>query len=132
MGAIGNVLTIGVALGATVAIFQWGWGPSFIGVGGPAPLEYVVAILIMAVVFGLSMDYHVFIGQPDARRMDQDQAEQAGDRRRRHERHRPVILTAAGIMACVFASFGLSGMRVTAEFGVGLAVAVLVDASSCG
>jgi RND superfamily putative drug exporter len=61
IGAIGNVLTIGVALGATVTIFQWGWGPTLFGVGGPAPLEYVVAILIMGVVFGLSMDYHVFL-----------------------------------------------------------------------
>jgi putative drug exporter of the RND superfamily len=126
IGAIGNVLTIGVALGATVAIFQWGWGPTLFGVGGPAPLEYVVAILIMGVVFGLSMDYHVFL----VSRMHEEWTKS-----KRNDRAiavgiketGPVILTAAGIMACVFASFGLSGMRVTSEFGVGLAVAVLVD-----
>ena len=125
-GAICNILTIGVALGATVAIFQWGWGPSFIGVGGPAPLEYVVAILIMAVVFGLSMDYHVFI----VSRMHEEWTKTKQNKRAIAvgvKETGPVILTAAGIMACVFASFGLSGMRVTAEFGVGLAVAVLVD-----
>jgi RND superfamily putative drug exporter len=126
IGAIGNVLTIGVALGATVAIFEWGWGPTLFGVGGPAPLEYVVAILIMGVVFGLSMDYHVFL----VSRMHEewtttkrnDRAIAVGV-----EETGPVILTAASIMACVFASFGLSGMRVTSEFGVGLAAAVLVD-----
>ena len=126
LGAIGNVLTIGVALGATVAIFQWGWGPSIIGVGGPAPLEYVVAILIMAVVFGLSMDYHVFM----VSRMHEEWTKTKQNKRAIAvgiKETGPVILTAAGIMACVFASFGLSGMRVTAEFGVGLAVAVLVD-----
>ena len=125
-GAIGNVLTIGVALGATVALFQWGWGPTLFGVGGPAPLEYVVAILIMGVVFGLSMDYHVFM----VSRMHEEWTESKQNKRAIAvgiKETGPVILTAAGIMACVFASFGLSGMRVTAEFGVGLAVAVLVD-----
>jgi RND superfamily putative drug exporter len=61
IGAIGNLLTIAVALGSTVALFQWGWGQPLFGVGGPAPLEYTVAILIVGVVFGLSMDYHVFL-----------------------------------------------------------------------
>jgi putative drug exporter of the RND superfamily len=125
-GAIGNILTIGVALGATVAIFQWGWGPTFIGVGGPAPLEYVVAILIMGVVFGLSMDYHVFLvsrmHEEWTKTKRNDRAIAVGIKQTG-----PAILTAAAIMACVFASFGLSGMRVTAEFGVGLAAAVLVD-----
>jgi putative drug exporter of the RND superfamily len=125
-GAIGNILTIGVALGATVALFQWGWAPTLFGVGGPAPLEYIVAILIMGVVFGLSMDYHVFM----VSRMHEEWTETKQNKRAIAvgiEQTGPVILTAAGIMACVFASFGLSGMRVTSEFGVGLAVAVLVD-----
>jgi RND superfamily putative drug exporter len=115
-----------VALGATVALFQWGWGPTLIGVGGPAPLEYVVAILIMGVVFGLSMDYHVFM----VSRMHEEWTKTKQNKRAIAvgiKETGPVILTAAGIMACVFASFGLSGQRVTAEFGVGLAVAVLVD-----
>ena len=126
IGAIGNILTIGVALGATVALFGWGWGPTLFGVGGPAPLEYVVAILIMGVVFGLSMDYHVFM----VSRMHEEWTKTKQNKRAIAvgvKETGPVILTAAGIMACVFASFGLSGLRVTAEFGVGLAAAVLVD-----
>jgi RND superfamily putative drug exporter len=89
-------------------------------------LEYVVAILIMGVVFGLSMDYHVFM----VSRMHEEWTKTNRNKRAIAvgiEQTGPVILTAAGIMACVFASFGLSGMRVTSEFGVGLAVAVLVD-----
>jgi putative drug exporter of the RND superfamily len=126
IGAIGNILTIGVALGATVALFGWGWGPTLFGVGGPAPLEYVVAILIMGVVFGLSMDYHVFM----VSRMHEEWTKTEQNKQAIAvgvKETGPVILTAAGIMACVFASFGLSGMRVTSEFGVGLAAAVLVD-----
>jgi putative drug exporter of the RND superfamily len=127
IGAIGNLLTIAVALGSTVALFQWGWGKPLFGIGGPAPLEYTVAILIVGVVFGLSMDYHVFL----VSRMHE------GWTRTRDNRSAVtsgaagtggVIVTAAAIMACVFASFGLAGVRTISEFGVGLAVAVLADA----
>jgi len=127
MGAIGNLLTIAVALGSTVALFQWGWGQPLFGIGGPAPLEYTVAILIVGVVFGLSMDYHVFL----VSRMH-ERWTQSGDNRRAVTGGAAdtggVIVTAAAIMACVFASFGLAGVRTIAEFGVGLAVAVLADA----
>ena len=127
MGAIGNLLTIAVALGSTVALFQWGWGPSLFGVGGPGPVEYIVAILIVGVVFGLSMDYHVFL----VSRMH-ERWTQTGDNRRAVTGGAAdtggVIVTAAAIMACVFASFGVSGVRTISEFGVGLAVAVLADA----
>jgi putative drug exporter of the RND superfamily len=127
IGAIGNLLTIAVALGSTVALFQWGWGKPLFGIGGPAPLEYTVAILIVGVVFGLSMDYHVFL----VSRMH-ERWTQTGDNRRAVTRGAAdtggVIVTAAAIMACVFASFGLAGVRTISEFGVGLAVAVLADA----
>ena len=127
VGAIGNLLTIAVALGSTVALFQWGWGPSLFGIGGPGPVEYIVAILIVGVVFGLSMDYHVFL----VSRMHERWA-QTGDNRRAVTGGVAgtggVIITAAAIMACVFASFGISGVRTISEFGVGLAVAVLADA----
>ena len=127
IGAIGNLLTIAVALGSTVALFQWGWGQPLFGVGGPAPLEYIVAILIVGVVFGLSMDYHVFL----VSRMHEGWT-QTGDNRRAVTGGAAdtggVIVTAAAIMACVFASFGLAGVRTISEFGVGLAVAVLADA----
>jgi RND superfamily putative drug exporter len=127
IGAIGNLLTIAVALGTTVVMFQWGWGPTLFGIGGSAPLEYIVAILMVGVVFGLSMDYHVFL----VSRMHEEWSQT-------RDNHRSVtvgiadtgkvIATAAGIMACVFASFGFAGVRTTSEFGVGLALAVLADA----
>jgi RND superfamily putative drug exporter len=127
IGAIGNLLTIAVALGSTVALFQWGWGRPLFGIGGPGPLEYIVAILIVGVVFGLSMDYHVFL----VSRMH-ERWTQTGDNRRAVTSGAAdtagVIVTAAAIMACVFASFGLAGVRTISEFGVGLAVAVLADA----
>ena len=127
MGAVSNLLTIAVALGSTVALFQWGWGQPLFGIGGPAPLEYIVAILIVGVVFGLSMDYHVFL----VSRMH-ERWTQTGDNRRAVTSGAAdtggVIVTAAAIMACVFAAFGLAGVRTISEFGVGLAVAVLADA----
>ena len=93
----------------------------------PGPLEYTVAILIVGVVFGLSMDYHVFL----VSRMH-ERWTQTGDNRRAVTGGVAdtggVIVTAAAIMACVFASFGLAGVRTISEFGVGLAVAVLADA----
>ena len=82
IGAIGNLLTIAVALGSTVALFQWGWGQPLFGIGGPAPLEYIVAILIVGVVFGLSMDYHVFL----VSRMHERWTQTGDNRRRRHRR----------------------------------------------
>ena len=127
IGAGGNLLTIAVALGSTVALFQWGWGKPLFGIGGPAPLEYTVAILIVGVVFGLSMDYHVFL----VSRMH-ERWTQTGDNRHAVTSGAAetggVIVTAAAIMACVFAAFGLAGVRTISEFGVGLAIAVLADA----
>src|SRR3984957_5645675 len=127
IGAIGNLLTIAVALGSTVALFQWGWGQPLFGIGGPAPLEYIVAVLIVGVVFGLSMDYHVFL----VSRMH-ERWTQTGDNRRAVTSGAADtgggVVPAAAIMACVFASFGLAGVRTISEFGVGLVVAVLADA----
>ncbi|WP_231115980.1 MMPL family transporter [Motilibacter rhizosphaerae] len=127
IGALCNLLTIAVALGATVAVFQWGWGPAQFGVGGPGPVEYIVAMLMVGVVFGLSIDYHVFL----VSRMHEEWSH-TGDNGRAIRvgvgDTGTVIVTAATIMTCVFASFGVAGVRTISEFGVGLAVAVLVDA----
>jgi RND superfamily putative drug exporter len=127
VGALSNLLTIAVALGATVFLFQWGHGPSVLGIGAPAPVEYMVVMLIVGVMFGLSMDYHVFLVSRMREEWldtsDNSRAVKTGVSDTGH-----VVATAAVIMACVFASFGLSGMRISAEFGVGLAVAVLADA----
>ena len=127
IGVLSNLLTIGVALGATVALFQWGWGPSFLGIGGPAPVEYIVVMLIVGVIFGLSMDYQVFllsrIREEWNRTGDNQRAVNVGV-----SQTGKVIATAAAIMFCVFASFGFSGARISSEFGVGLGIAVLADA----
>ena len=127
IGAVGNLLTIAVALGTTVALFQWGWGKPLLGIGGPAPLEYTVAILIVGVVFGLSMDYHVFLVSRMHERWTQTRDNQRAVTSGAADTG-GVIVTAAAIMACVFASFGLAGVRTISEFGVGLAIAVLADA----
>jgi RND superfamily putative drug exporter len=108
-------------------IFQWGWGPSAMGIGGQAPVEYIVALLIIGVIFGLSMDYQVFLVSRMREEWvdthDNDQAVTAGVAQTGR-----IIATAAAIMFCVFASFGFAGLRTASEFGVGLAVAVAADA----
>lgn len=127
IGAVSNIFTLLTGLGAITAIFQFGWGTELLGVGAAAPVEFLVPILIVGVMFGLSMDYQVFL----VSRMHEE-----WDRTGDHERSirigigetGRVIATAATIMLCVFASFGFSGERIVAAIGIGLAVAVLLDA----
>ena len=124
--AIMNLLSIGGALGATVAVFQNGWFASVIGVT-PGPVEPWVPVLIFAVVFGLSMDYEVFlisrIREEWIRRRDASQAVIDGIALTGR-----VISAAAAIMICVFLSFLLGDERSVKEFGFGLAAAVFLDA----
>lgn len=127
IGAISNIFTLLTGLGAITAIFQFGWGTELLGVGAAAPVEFLVPILIVGVMFGLSMDYQVFL----VSRMHEEWTHTTD-----HERSirvgvgetGRVIATAATIMLCVFASFGFSGERIVAAIGIGLAVAVLLDA----
>jgi putative drug exporter of the RND superfamily len=123
--AIMNLLTIGAALGVTVAVFQEGWLAGLLGVQ-KGPIEAWVPVLMFAVVFGLSMDYEVFlisrvreqwIRHRDASAAVGDGIALTG----------PVISAAAAIMIVVFVSFTLSDQRTLKEFGFGLAVAVLLD-----
>ncbi len=124
--AIMNLLTIGAALGVTVAVFQHGWFASVLGVQ-KAPIEAWVPVIMFAVVFGLSMDYEVFlvsrVREEWTRHHDASAA--VGDGIALTGR---VISAAAAIMVCVFLSFTLGNQRVLKEFGFGLAVAVLLDA----
>jgi RND superfamily putative drug exporter len=124
--ALMNLLSIGGALGVTVAVFQNGWGGSILGVE-KGPIEPWIPVLMFAVVFGLSMDYEVFlvsrvreewVRQGDARAAVADGIALTGR----------VISAAAAIMICVFLSFMFGNERVIREFGFGLAVAVLLDA----
>ena len=124
--ALMNLLSIGGALGVTGAVFQWGWFGSLLGVQ-KGPVEPWIPVLMFAVVFGLSMDYEVFlvsrVREEWVRRHDASAA--GGDGIAFTGR---VISAAAAIMVCVFLSFMLGNERTIKEFGFGLAAAVFLDA----
>jgi RND superfamily putative drug exporter len=121
-----NLLSIGAALGVVVAIFQWGWLGSFFNVKG-GPIEAFIPVMLFAIVFGLSMDYEVFlvsrIHEEWTRRRDATEAVTRGLASTGR-----VITAAATIMICVFLSFALGDQRVLKLFGLSLASAVFLDA----
>jgi RND superfamily putative drug exporter len=122
-----NVLAVASAFGIVVAVFQWGWGSELLGLGSAGPIEPFLPVIMVSVLFGLSMDYQVFL----VSRMYEEWLE-TGDNRRAvrvglAETSR-VINSAAVIMISVFLAFVLSGDRVIAMFGIGLAAAVALDA----
>ncbi|MBX9361181.1 MMPL family transporter [Streptomyces sp. WAC04114] len=122
-----NVAAVAGAFGVVVAIFQWGWGSDLLGLGSAGPIEPFLPVIMVSVLFGLSMDYQVFL----VSRMYEEWLE-TGDNRRAvrvglAETSR-VINSAAVIMISVFLAFVLSGDRVIAMFGIALAAAVALDA----
>ncbi|MGX9886421.1 MMPL family transporter [Streptomyces sp. NPDC002276] len=122
-----NVAAVAAAFGVVVAIFQWGWGSEYLGLGRAGPIEPFLPVIMVSVLFGLSMDYQVFL----VSRMYEEWLE-TGDNRRAvrvglAETSR-VINSAAVIMISVFLAFVLSGDRVIAMFGIALASAVALDA----
>ncbi|MYW01887.1 MMPL family transporter [Streptomyces sp. SID3343] len=127
IGALTNILTLGAALGAIVVVFQHGFGTELLGVGSAGPVEAFVPILVIGVMFGLSMDYQVFL----VSRMHEEWS-RTGDNHRAvrvgQAETGQVVAVAAAIMFSVFAAFAGGGMRVIATFGVGLAAAVALDA----
>ncbi len=127
MAALMNLLSVAAAFGAVVAVFQWGWLGSVIGISRSGPIEAFLPVMVFAILFGLSMDYEVFLV---SRIYEEWQ-------RRRDNRAAVVhglaatgrtITAAAAIMVLVFAAFVLGGERVIKLFGIGLASAVLLDA----
>jgi RND superfamily putative drug exporter len=124
--AVMNLLTIGAALGVTVVVFQDGWFASLLGVQ-KGPIEPWIPVILFAVVFGLSMDYEVFLISRVREQWSRhgDASAAVGDGIALTGR---VITAAAAIMVCVFLSFTLGDQRILKEFGFGLAVAVLLDA----
>jgi putative drug exporter of the RND superfamily len=122
-----NLLSIGAAFGLVVAVFQWGWGASIIGVDNTGPIISFFPIFLFAIVFGLSMDYEVFlmsrIHEEWEHRQDASEAVTQGLALTGR-----VITAAAAIMVTVFASFMLGEERIIKLFGLGLASAVLIDA----
>jgi putative drug exporter of the RND superfamily len=124
--AVMNLLSIGASLGVIVAIFQWGWLPWLLGVR-PGPIESFIPVMLFAIVFGLSMDYEVFlvsrIHEQWTRTKDNHRA--VGEGLALTGR---VVTAAAAIMVCVFLSFVLGESRVIQQFGLSLASAVFLDA----
>ena len=123
-----NLLSIGSAYGAVVAVFQWGWGASLVGLGGNAPIDPWLPVMMFAIVFGLSMDYEVFLLSRVKEEYDRtgDNELAVADGLAKTAR---VITAAAAIMVFVFGSFVLDPNRSIKMFGFGLAVAVLLDAT---
>ncbi|MEV7420137.1 MMPL family transporter [Streptomyces sp. NPDC089919] len=126
--AVLNVLSIAASYGVVVAVFQWGWGGPALGVSGKVPIESYVPMMMFAIVFGLSMDYEIFLlsrvreawlrtGNPEA------SVAHALEITAR------VITCAALIMVSVFAAFIVSDNIVVKMLGLGLAASVLIDAT---
>jgi RND superfamily putative drug exporter len=123
-----NLISIGAAYGILVAVFQWGWGSSLIGVSEKGPVEMWIPMMLFAVVFGLSMDYEVFLLSRIREEYDKshNNAEAVANGLASTAR---VITAAAVIMVFVFGAFILGDERAIKMFGLGLAVAVFLDAS---
>jgi RND superfamily putative drug exporter len=122
-----NLLSIGAAYGVIVAIFQWGWAKDLFGIE-PAPIEPFIPMMLFAIVFGLSMDYEVFL----LSRIREEWLH-TGDSHTSVANGLAatarVISAAAAIMVFVFGSFLLEDDRAIKLFGFGLAFAVLIDAT---
>ena len=123
-----NMLSIGAAYGMVVMVFQWGWGIELIGIGRGGPIEPFIPMMLFAVVFGLSMDYEVFLLS-----RVREEWQRSGDNSRAVAdglaSTARVITAAAAIMVFVFGSFLLESDRVIKLFGFGLAAAILLDAT---
>jgi len=127
-----NLLSVGAALGAMNAVFSWGWGSELLHRSGTGPVDAFLPVLIFSVLFGLSMDYEVYLVSRIQEEWHHGRGTTAAKRNHLavttgQSRSGPVIAAAAGIMILVFGSF-MFGARELAEFGFGLGFSVLVDA----
>ncbi|MGC2169141.1 MAG: MMPL family transporter [Acidimicrobiales bacterium] len=126
VAAVMNLLAVGASFGLVVAVFQWGWGATLLG-AGTGPVESFLPIIMIAILFGLSMDYQVFlVSRMHEEWLNTKDNEEAIIRGQANTGR--VITAAALVMICVFLSFAVGGERIIAEFGVGLGGAVLIDA----
>ncbi|MGD0381305.1 MAG: MMPL family transporter [Acidimicrobiales bacterium] len=127
--AIMNLLSVGAAYGVIVAVFQWGWGGSIIGIGHTGPIDPWIPLMMFTILFGLSMDYEVFLlsRMREEWRRTGDNSAAVADGLAKTAR---VITSAAAIMICVFGSFVIGDpLRILKVFGLGLAASILIDAS---
>ncbi len=126
--AVMNLLSIGAAYGVIVAVFQWGWGKNLIGLRETIPIVAFVPVMMFAILFGLSMDYEVFLLSRIREEFDK-----SGNNREAVAiglaKTARVITSAALIMIAVFLSFVTSDNPTVKMIGLGLAVAVAVDAT---
>ncbi|HEY1095028.1 MAG TPA: MMPL family transporter [Glycomyces sp.] len=127
MATLGFVLSVGAALGALVAVFQWGWGAGMFGVEDPGPIMSMMPILMIGLVFGLAMDYQIFlvtrVREAHVRGADPRRAIVDG-----YGHSSRVVVAAALIMISVFAAFILADQAFIASMGFGLTMAVVFDA----
>jgi putative drug exporter of the RND superfamily len=123
-----NMLSVGASYGVIVAIFQWGWLKGFFQIGRPGPVEAWAPMMLFAITFGLSMDYEVFLLSRMKEEFDRtgDNAAAVADGVAVTAR---VITAAALIMVCIFSAFVFGDSRELKVFGLGMAAAVLVDAT---
>jgi putative drug exporter of the RND superfamily len=126
--AVMNLLSIGAAYGVLTAIFQYGWLGGLIGLNGPVPIVSYVPLFMFAVLFGLSMDYEVFLVSQIEEHVHAGESNRSSVVSGLVTSAR-VITAAALIMVFVFGSFVLNGDPTIKQFGVGLAVAVVLDAT---
>ncbi|TXS52123.1 MMPL family transporter [Streptomyces sp. t39] len=126
--AVLNVLSIAASYGVVVAVFQWGWGGPALGVSGDVPIESYVPMMMFAIVFGLSMDYEIFLLSRVHEAWVRTGDARAGVAHALEITAR-VITCAALIMVSVFAAFVLSDNIVVKMLGLGLAASVLIDAT---
>jgi RND superfamily putative drug exporter len=124
-----NMLSVGAAYGVIVAVFQWGWLGGLIGIGATGPIDPWIPLMMFTILFGLSMDYEVFLLSRirEEWRRSGDNSTAVADGLAKTAR---VITAAAAIMICVFGSFVIGDpLHVLKVFGLGLAAAILIDAT---
>ena len=126
--ALMNLLSIGASYGVLTAVFQYGWLSGVIGLSGPVPIVSYVPLFMFAILFGLSMDYEVFLVSQIEEHVHAGEDNKSSVISGLVTSAR-VITAAAAIMVFVFGSFVLNGDPTIKQFGVGLAVAVILDAT---
>ena len=127
IASVMNLLSVAAALGLLNAVFEWGWGASLFRIPARAPVEVFLPVMLISILFGLSMDYEVFLvsrmREEWVRRGDAQEAVTVGQAATGR-----VITAAAAIMILVFSSFALGNNVVIKQFGIGLAGAIFIDA----
>lgn len=123
-----NLFSILAAYGVVIVVFQWGWLSGILGVGTPGPIEPWAPMMLFAILFGLSMDYEVFLISKIKEEYDKSGNNSEAVAKGLASTAK-VITAAAVIMACVFGSFAFSDSRPVKLMGLGLSIAVLLDAT---